>query len=48
MPIFLKNYGPSVAFGIPGVLMFIATLIFWYARRDYVNLLRRRLTQTRF
>jgi proton-dependent oligopeptide transporter, POT family len=38
MPIFLKNYGPSVAFGIPGVLMFIATLIFWYARKDYVNL----------
>jgi len=38
MPIFLKNYGPSVAFGIPGVLMFIATLIFWSGRRNYVNL----------
>src|SRR5690606_14610007 len=29
MPIFLKSYGPSVAFGIPGALMFIATVIFW-------------------
>ena len=29
MPIFLRNYGPAVAFGIPGVLMFIATVIFW-------------------
>jgi proton-dependent oligopeptide transporter, POT family len=38
MPIFLKSFGPSVAFGIPGVLMFIATVIFWCGRRDYVNL----------
>ena len=26
MPLFLRNYGPAVAFGIPGILMFIATL----------------------
>jgi len=38
MPIFLREYGPSVAFGIPGVLMFIATLIFWSGRRQYVHL----------
>lgn len=37
MPIFLRNYGPSVAFGIPGLLMFIATVIFWAGRRKYVN-----------
>jgi len=37
MPIFLHNYGPSVAFGIPGVLMFIATVIFWSGRRKYVR-----------
>jgi POT family proton-dependent oligopeptide transporter len=37
MPIFLREYGPSIAFGIPGLLMFIATLIFWLGRRDYVN-----------
>ncbi len=37
MPIFLRNYGPSVAFGIPGVLMAIATLIFWMGRKKYVH-----------
>lgn len=36
MPIFLKKYGASVAFGIPGVLMFIATVILWLGRRSYV------------
>lgn len=38
MPIFLKQLGASIAFGIPGALMFIATIIFWLARRDYVNI----------
>ena len=38
MPIFLRNYGPAVAFGIPGVLMAIALLIFWLGRRKYVQL----------
>ena len=37
MPLFLRNYGPSVAFGIPGILMFIATLIFWLGRKQYVR-----------
>jgi len=37
MPIFLRNYGASVAFGIPGVLMAIATLIFWMGRARYVR-----------
>ena len=37
MPIFLKSYGPSVAFGIPGILMFIATIIFWLGKRKYVH-----------
>jgi POT family proton-dependent oligopeptide transporter len=37
MPYFLKSYGPSVAFGIPGILMFIATLIFWLGKRKYVH-----------
>ncbi|MDY7225276.1 POT family MFS transporter [Hyalangium rubrum] len=36
IPWTLKNYGPSVAFGIPGVLMFIATIIYWAGRRHYV------------
>ncbi len=37
MPIFLRSYGPAVAFGIPGVLMGIATLIFWLGRHQYVH-----------
>jgi proton-dependent oligopeptide transporter, POT family len=38
MPIFLRNYGPAVAFGIPGILMFVATLVFWLGRRQYVRI----------
>lgn len=37
MPIFLRNHGPSVAFGIPGLLMLLATIIFWAGRHKYVN-----------
>jgi POT family proton-dependent oligopeptide transporter len=37
MPIFLRDYGAAVAFGIPGILMFIATLVFWSGRRKYVH-----------
>jgi POT family proton-dependent oligopeptide transporter len=36
MPIFLRSYGASIAFGIPGALMFIATVIFWAGRKQYV------------
>jgi proton-dependent oligopeptide transporter, POT family len=36
MPIFLRSYGASVAFGIPGALMFVATLILWLGRKQYV------------
>ncbi|UXH80992.1 POT-type proton-dependent oligopeptide transporter [Roseateles amylovorans] len=38
MPIFLDRFGASVAFGIPGVLMFIATAVFWSGRRKYVRI----------
>ncbi|MFC7302508.1 oligopeptide:H+ symporter [Cognatiluteimonas weifangensis] len=37
MPIFLREYGAAVAFGIPGILMGIATLIFWLGRKQYVR-----------
>jgi POT family proton-dependent oligopeptide transporter len=37
MPIFLRQLGPAVAFGIPGLLMAVATLIFWLGRRQYVR-----------
>ncbi|MGQ4659467.1 POT-type proton-dependent oligopeptide transporter [Lysobacter sp. F6437] len=38
-PLLLSHYGPSVAFGVPGVLMFIATFVFWLGRKQYVNVL---------
>lgn len=37
IPYMLKHYGPSVAFGIPGILMAIATFVFWMGRNDYVH-----------
>jgi POT family proton-dependent oligopeptide transporter len=36
IPLALKHYGPAVAFSIPGVLMLIATFIYWAGRRHYV------------
>jgi POT family proton-dependent oligopeptide transporter len=38
MPIFLRSYGPSVAFGIPGVLMLAAAIVFWAGRNKYVRM----------
>ena len=36
-PVLLREYGPAVAFGVPGVLMALATLIFWMGRKQYVR-----------
>lgn len=36
MPVFLASLGPQVAFGIPGALMLIATIVLYAARRSYV------------
>jgi POT family proton-dependent oligopeptide transporter len=36
MPIFLKQLGPAIAFGIPGALMFISTVVLWLGRKRYV------------
>ncbi len=38
MPIFLRQLGPRVAFGVPGVLMAVATLVFWLGRKRYKNM----------
>ncbi|GAB3791179.1 POT-type proton-dependent oligopeptide transporter [Dyella agri] len=38
MPIFLRQFGAAVAFGIPGALMFVATVVFWSGRKQYVLL----------
>ncbi|MDA8793486.1 POT family MFS transporter [Bacteriovoracaceae bacterium] len=33
----LEAYGPAIAFGIPGILMAIATFIFWLGRNEFVH-----------
>ena len=38
IPWVLEWYGPHLAFGIPGVLMAIATLLFWMGRRDFAHI----------
>jgi POT family proton-dependent oligopeptide transporter len=37
-PWLLAHYGSSVAFGVPGVLMLIATLTFWAGRHRFVHI----------
>src|SRR6185312_6948257 len=37
MPLFLRNLGPAIAFGIPGALMAIALVVFWTGRKRYVQ-----------
>jgi len=36
-PILLAKYGPWLAFGLPGVLMALATFIFWLGRNNFVH-----------
>ena len=36
IPLVLEYYGPALAFGIPGILMFIATLLFYLGRHEFV------------
>lgn len=37
-PWLLQHYGASVAFAVPGVLMLIATVIFWSGRYQFVHI----------
>lgn len=37
-PWLLEWYGPHVAFGVPGVLMLIATICFWAGRHKFVHI----------
>tara|TARA_B100001750_G_scaffold233244_1_gene233250 strand:- start:34 stop:1254 length:1221 start_codon:yes stop_codon:yes gene_type:complete len=37
-PILLAKYGPGVAFGVPGVLMVVATILFWAGRSKFVHI----------
>jgi proton-dependent oligopeptide transporter, POT family len=36
-PWLMKTYGPAVAFGVPGILMAIATFIFWLGNKKYIK-----------
>ena len=38
IPWLLQWYGPHWAFGIPGVLMAIATFLFWLGRREFIHI----------
>ena len=38
IPWVLKWYGPHWAFGIPGVLMGVATVFFWMGRREFAHI----------
>jgi POT family proton-dependent oligopeptide transporter len=36
-PWLLENYGPAWAFGVPGIMMALATLCFWLGRNTFVH-----------
>ncbi len=38
VPILNARYGPTVAFGVPGILMGLATFLFWLGRHEFVHL----------
>jgi POT family proton-dependent oligopeptide transporter len=37
-PWLLANYGPHLAFGLPGILMALATVFFWMGRKVFVHI----------
>lgn len=37
-PYLLPKYGPNVAFGVPGALMLLATIVFWMGRYKFVHI----------
>ena len=37
-PLLLKHYGPGWAFGVPGLLMGLATFVFWLGRHRFVHI----------
>ncbi|MEO8664286.1 MAG: POT family MFS transporter [Ignavibacteria bacterium] len=36
IPVLLEKYGPHVAFGVPGLLMLMATIVFWMGRKIFI------------
>lgn len=37
-PWLMKHYGPHVAFGVPGIFMAIATVVFWMGRNSFAHI----------
>ena len=37
IPLILKWYGPHLAFGLPGILMAMATFMFWLGRNKFIH-----------
>jgi POT family proton-dependent oligopeptide transporter len=37
IPVLLDKHGPDVAFGVPGIFMLIATIIFWLGRKKFIH-----------
>ncbi len=37
-PWLLERVGPHLAFGVPGILMFLATVVFWMGRNRFVHI----------
>ena len=37
-PWLMEHHGPALAFGVPGVLMLVATLVFWWGRKRFVHI----------
>lgn len=40
IPELLDRYGPTVAFGVPGAFMMLATIAFWLGRKKFVHIPR--------
>jgi POT family proton-dependent oligopeptide transporter len=38
VPVWLKDYGARIAFGVPAVLMAAATLVFWLGRNKFIHI----------
>lgn len=38
VPVLYAKYNAMIAFGVPGVLMFLATWMFWLGRKDFVHI----------
>ena len=38
IPYFLEYHSPTIAFGVPGIFMFLATLFFWAGRYKFIHI----------